>query len=965
MKYIIRKRLQVLFYLLLINIFALNSINAQSGGTVYGVINDGGSNTSLPGATISIQGMSYGTITDPYGKYTLTNIPEGKVTLQYSYVGYTDELVEIEITKGATIEKNVVMIMDMQNLSEVVVSAQLLGQTKAINQQLNSDALMNAVSEDKIKDLPDVNAAEAIGRIPGIAVQRESGEGQKIMIRGLEPKFSAITINGVRMASNSSTDKSVDLSMISPELLAGIEVYKSPTPDMDAEAVGGSVNLIIKKAPTKQRANLKLEGGYNSINSSFGNYAIAADASKRFFNNKFGVIAQVNTQQVDRSNYLLGSSNTTQLEGGENVLHFRYFELSDIEEIRKRSGASINLDLELGQGNISLYSFYSKTKRNVFQQSERYNALIDNELRFTNLERNLDLDILSTALRGDHKIGNVLFDWSLSQSITNNNTPFEGTMDFRQDGAYLTNPPAYNYNEWFSQANKDYNDAYLRESRYITNKVKEDFSTAILNIKVPFVGGDAFSGFLKFGGKYTVLNRERDLNESIEPNYYLGGELMRDAIARYNNPITYTDAKGLIATSSFFNGGNSAANTIFKEGYPFNLDFNRTYVNNWTEAQKDYYLSNRKEDVEDYAVVERVTAAYVMAKFEFGETLTLIPGMRFERSNNDYSGSFSTLTGLWGDTGTTFDTTTFQQYNEFLPHLHLTFKPLQWLSIKASAVKTIARPNYNYITPRSLVDINTNQIDAGNPELKHMESWNYDLNISFYNGRYGLFTAGIFYKDMKNIFYAVENFYFANDSLADAAGYTGRKNYYLSSYENSPEANVWGLEFDLQTNLKFLPSPFNGVVLSANFSRLFSETQKYWFTSSDSTFRDPVTGKFITVSEVFSHQRKITIPGQVPYILNLSVGYDYKGFSSRISGVYQGTFLKTPGTTDLTNNYSWQFWRWDVSLKQKINKYFSVYANVTNLNQQREEEFLNNSTAYPRRIQEFKLICNLGVQAKF
>lgn len=939
----------------------LKGVQAQNGGTLYGTITDASSGTSLPGATVSVQGMNYGTITDPYGKYTLTGIPAGKVTIQYSYVGYNDELFELEVTNGMNQEKNVSLGMDVVGLSEVVVSGQLLGQTKAINQQLNSDALMNAVSEDKVKDLPDVNAAEAIGRIPGVAVQRESGEGQKIMIRGLEPKFSAVTINGVKVASNSSTDKSVDLSMISPELLAGIEVYKSPTPDMDAEAVGGSVNLIIKKAPAESRASVKLAGGYNSLNKNFGNYNVAADISRRFFDGKLGIIAQANAEQVDRSNHLLGTQSKTE----NNALYFNYFRLSEIKEIRKRYGASINLDYELGQGNISLYTFYSKTDRDIFDQSENYSPQEFNDVRYTANEQEINLDMLSTALRGDHKLGNLLVDWNISTSLTNNETPYNATLYFRDLNAWSDGVPSNNnFDQWINMANKNYSESRLREAHSAVNMVEEQFSTAFFNIKAPFKGNDKFSGFLKLGGKFTTLNRSRDYNEFIEPWYYQGGEFVSNAVARYPENVNYT-SNNLIATNTFFHNNEMANNSIFGGDYPLNVNFNRDLIGLWNTTQEPFYTKDRKEDVEDYTVVENITAGYAMLKLEFGDKLTLIPGFRYEYSNNEYGSNYSALSGLYGETGTLRDTTTYQKYHDFLPHFHMTYKPIRWFNIKASVVKTIARPNYNYVAPRSLIDINSNRITAGNPDLEHMESWNYDLNLSFHNAKFGLFTAGIFYKDMKNIFYAVENFYLASDSLAEVNGYPGRKNYYLSSYENSPEANVWGLEFDMQTNLKYMPAPFNGVVLSANFSRLFSETTKYWFITKDSTYRDPVTGSFVTESEVIPKKRKITIPGQVPYILNLSVGYDYKGFSCRVSGVYQGTYLKTPGTQDIENTYSWKFWRWDASVKQQINQYFNVFANVTNFNLQREESYKNENTNNPVRVQEYGMIVNLGIQAKF
>ena len=940
-------------------ILGASKIFAQGTGIIYGTVTEE-SGSSLPGATILIKGTTIGTTTDPYGKYILSGVPVGKDTLIYSYMGYEDKTIVLQIKSGEKIEQNITLKPFQIGLSEVVISGQLLGQQKAINQQLNSDALVNVVSENKIQELPDVNAAEAVGRISGVAVQRNAGEGQKIMLRGLSPKFTAITINGSKMPSNSTTDRSVDLSMISPELLAGIEVFKSPTSDMDGDAVGGTVNLIIKKAVDKTIGAVRLDGGFNSFDNSFNNYRASANFSKRFFNKKLGLIVQGNMEQIDRSNNLLGSSATT--EGNE--LYYKDFRLSDIVENRKRAGGSINLDYNIKSGNISFYTFYSKTKRDIYSQSERYSPREYNDVRYYNNEKKIDLDILSFALRGNHNAGKLLLDWNLSTSITNNDKPLDAEMIFRDINAYAeTSITNNNFNDWINGANKDYSEARLRQSSAATTSVNEKYYSAILNAKYPFNIGDNVSGFIKAGGKYTVLDRTNEYNYDYEPKYYLGGPILSDAIDRYPNQVFYT-SNGLLATKTFFYDFSPVNSSVFDGDYPFNLNFNRSYTHDWYNAQKDYYYHDRRKDVKDYTAYETVGAGYLMAKMNLGKKFTFIAGLRMEHSDNKYGGKYSALSGSYGEIGNVKDTTTYQKYTDYLPNFHLVYKPVDWLMIKAAAVKTIARPNFNYVSPATLIDINTNTILAGNPNLKHMEAWNYDLNISLFNTRYGLLSVGGFYKNIKNIFYIVQDYFIANDSIADALGFPGRKNFYLTTYNNSPEAEVYGFEVDLQTNLKMLPKPFNGIVLSANFSRIFSKSTKYWYTTVDTTYRDPVTGMIITESYAVAKQRSISVPGQVPFILNLSFGYDYKGFSGRISGVFQDSYLKIPGTQEIQDVYSWRFWRWDASFSQKINDHLKAFLSFTNLNNQREESYIDENVNNPYRIQEYGMIIFLGLKAE-
>ncbi len=951
-------------FLFLVFIMSLSIVAGaqQTGkGSIYGVIREKNGNTTLPGATVVVKGTSQGTITDAYGKYILTEIPAGKVTLEFSYVGYNTQDITVDLSPGDKKEINATLSPISIGLKEVVVTSQLLGQAKAINEQVNSDALVNVVSESRIRELPDINAAEAIGRIPGVAVQRNAGEGQKVMLRGLGPKYTAITLNGSRIPSNSSTDKSVDLSMISPDLLAGIEVYKSPTPDMDGEAVGGTVNLIIKKAPEKRSAHLRADGGYNSLANSFSNFKFAGNFSNRFLNKKLGLIVQGSYEQVNRDNYLLGTSFTTQ----NNELYFNNFKLSDNLEKRSRYGGSMNLDYDIGSGNISVYGFYSKTQRDIFSQMVNYSPRANNDVTFSSSQGKIDLDIFSAALRGDHKLGKLIIDWNLSVSVTNNQTPLNIQMTYLDKNAYADHPiDNNNFDEWIHGADLDYSESNLYSSGGVSNNVKETYWSGFFNFKLPLSLGDKIGGYFKGGIKFTSLDRNRDYNQDYEPRYYLGGDPLTAAVSRYPGEVFYT-SDGLVATKSFFTGYAPAEGTLFDGDYPFDLNFDKGLATTWYNSQKDSYIHNKRKDVNDYTALENISAGYLMAKLKFWKKVDVIAGARIEVSNNHYGGKYSTLSGPWGDIGTAYDTTSFQAYTDILPNFHVRYKPMQWMIINAAAVKTIARPNFNYVSPIALIDINTNKITAGNTSLQHMEAWNYDLNVSLYNGKFGLFTLGGFYKDLKNIFYTVQNYYLASDSVAEAMGFPGKKYFYLTSYGNSPHADVYGLEIDLQTSLKFLRAPFNSIVINANFTRLFSESTKYWFTTHDTTYRDPVSGRIITESTVIPKERKISMPGQVPYIFNVSVGYDYKGFSGRISGVFQGTYLRIPGTQKIQDIDSWKFWRWDASLSQKINKYLKVYLNFTNFNNQREESYINMDTGSPYRIQEYGMIIFLGLQANF
>ena len=191
----------------------------SQSSNIFGVVADSSNGNVLIGANVIIEGTSLGMATDNAGKYSISNVAPGNYTIKVTYIGYETFNKEITISDQNKYELNFDLKYTTVEGKTVVVTAQARGQMDAINKQLKAKSIKNIVSSDRIQELPESNAAEAVARIPGVSIRREGGEGNKVVIRGLSPKYNKITVNGTNLASTDPNNRSTDISMISQYML--------------------------------------------------------------------------------------------------------------------------------------------------------------------------------------------------------------------------------------------------------------------------------------------------------------------------------------------------------------------------------------------------------------------------------------------------------------------------------------------------------------------------------------------------------------------------------------------------------------------------------------------------------------------------------------------------------------------------------------------------------------------------
>ena len=321
--------------------------------TISGVIKDSGTKKPLVGANVFIKETSLGTATIDNGSYKITNVNPGTYILKATYIGYESKEVEIAISAGETLEQDLELNYKTIEGKAIEVTAQARGQMDAINKQLKAKSIKNIISSDRIQELPDANAAEAVARVPGVSIRREGGEGNKVVIRGLSPKYNKITVNGTNLASTDADDRSTDLSMISQYMLEGIEVTKAGTPDQEGDVLGGTVNFKLKKAKPGIHGNLVTQGMYNGLKETQDDYKLVFDLSNRFFNDRLGVLAQLDMENRNRSSHNLNATyiNAPADLDTINPLTLADLGLTDISRINDRNNNLYVIDYNIFNGN--------------------------------------------------------------------------------------------------------------------------------------------------------------------------------------------------------------------------------------------------------------------------------------------------------------------------------------------------------------------------------------------------------------------------------------------------------------------------------------------------------------------------------------------------------------------------------------------------------------------------------------
>jgi len=915
--------------------------------SLRGTVTDASNGEPLIGINVVIQGTSRGAATDTKGHFRIVGIPERVFTVKVSCVGYEPQTADVDFAKSKEAQMNFKLKPTVIQGQEVVVTAQMRGQDAAINQQLTSNTIMTVVSKDRIQGLPDQNAAESVGRLSGISVKRDAGEGTKVSVRGLNPKFTSVSVNGQKIPATDAQDRSVDLSMISSDMLAGITVVQALTPDRDGDAVGGSVNFEMKKAREGFSTNISLQGTYSSLSKDYGNYRGSFSVRDRYFENKLGIIATASLQKAYRGSHILDASYAFDREALPGESHARILvenlNIALRDEVRKRYGASVVLDYDLGDGDeIFLSSLYGRTERDESRNRKRYrvsNAYVEYWLRST--ETNIDL--LTNSLSGKHHLGSMKLEWQASYSDSRNKVPFLHDSEFRELSPFLNTLVKDKGPELIPLGAKNDLDRTRFYQDYLDKKntSERDF-TGQLDATIPFSLSSDISGYVKVGGKYRDKKRDVDYEEYFTTPFTI------DRIGQRNLTLFNTTAEGYIKINNFYEDryiGQLLNGYIYG---PANA-LSRGKLDDFMHTYWGSYNRNGAEDVEDYTAGEAVAAAYAMTELNVGPLLMILPGFRVERTTTNYRSAFGRA--QVDENGNVIvlgrvDSVGRVSYSEFLPMVHVRYKFTDWFDIRIAVTKSLARPDYSHLVAWERISYSSGTVERGEPNLKNTSVWNYDIFLSFHN-QYGLVTLGGYYKTLDNIDYT-------RVSRVREAGPT--IGFELTKPENSKyESQVYGVELEVQTSLRFLPNPFDGIVLSANCSYIRSKTYMPYLLAGPRSPLPPFQFTFIDTA------RESRMPGQAERLVNVSLGYEKGSFSGRLSVIYQGNAINQVGTRAELDEYTDDFVRWDLAMQYKLMPKLALTFNINNLTNLPELNFLGIE-AFSTSQEHFGWTADLGIK---
>ena len=857
-------RLRVVGPLMLLGIGA--PLAAQQFGRVSGTVVATEARLPLVGAQVVVQGTSYGAVTDDNGRFVIGRVPVGPQVLRVSHLGRRPTTREIVVAAGNN--PPVEFVLEPLELATILVQGvRAKTQAEALSRQQNAPNITNVVAADQMGRFPDASAPEAVQRLPGVAVQRDQGEGRYIQMRGGSAANTQVSVNGEQVPSPEGAVRQIALDAVPVGVLEAIEVAKAITPDMDADAIGGAVNLVTKKAPNVRLFSVEGAGGYESIREDWSGRG-AFTYGSRTSDEKLGYLLSGSYSRRNfgsddlEPDYDLGDVGLADDALAE--LEVRHYTLW-----RSRAGATASLDYRLGQGSsIVLTGLYSEMQDEE-QRRRVMHVVEDDELEFRHKNRLEKLRTVNVGLVGEHlSVRGIKFDWRATYTQSQEDTPYDTEVFFLQSATFspsLADPERPQANPQAGAINGPFPFSEIQPASSIT---KNGDWVGAVNLSLPYNLGAVTSGTLRFGVKYRDKKKDQNVTETEyelaagETDIILGTDVGQEVLSNDNyNPGAYPLPPRVTSPGDV---------TGFLSRFGSRLEGGDIVL----EAETNDYLLN-----------ERITGVYVMSEMNLTPSVMLMPGVRYERTDFDADAfAFDTETEVLSPTRAE------KSYSNVFPMVHLRYRIGSQTNLRAAFTTAIARPDFEDLVPFRVVD--AEDISLGNPQLEPTTSRNYDLLIERYDRRVGVMSAGVFYKQLRNPIFDIVT----DNALGGETEQPG----------NTPTGRIYGVELAFQQQLSYLPRPFDGLGIYLNYTRANSKA-------------DLSTGETTRIA------------GQADQVFNAALSYEKRGFTGQISANYTGSYLDELGDNREEDIFIDDRFQLDLSMGLFVTPAAQVFLEAVNL----------------------------------
>jgi len=904
----------------------MNQLNGI--GIIFGEIRDAQTQETLPGANVVVKGTGIGVATDVDGRYTLRRVPAGEVIVVVSYLGYQNREVGLTLVSDQRLELNVELEADFVEGAEVFVIAQQRGQSRALTAQRQAISIRSVVSSEQIDQFADATVSDALQRVAGM------GHGGS-NIRGVGAGFAKVTMDGQRMGSTEA-DRSVDLSTLSADLVHQLEVIKVITPDMDADALSGMININTRRPIGGDRTmNIRLGGGWNSrfldhtgpsrrLSFSYGdspqpNFSYGVNLSYQRSNNASEQVrtdwSWLNFPQIDGPSDIM-----TRLENG-----MRY-------DPRDRYGMSLQFTFQPTDRTtyyvVTNFSFENRateehTWRWVFRDffSPFETRGIDNPGRAGDAVYGAKLDLAdiyqhTARLGARHLFRTFEMDYQLGWGYGQNQNE-----RYRPEYSTLK---AYEHRISFDRGNNYPTIEILPTSFFKTMPGKAQFFNRFdeetfwdFHQNNEISGSIDFTvpisrGMIKFG-----LRNHLAFSDGIKERYDL----------TFQRQINLTNFDTYLGRDfRVFNRPEDTYHIPFIMDVHKMREFNRTYrphydldLQQWAKEAETSYYSAR----------EYTLGNYFMTVLDFGK-FRFVGGMRAEYSNSKYDGRAGSIDDNNRFEGAV-DTVSSNQYLHFFPNSQLIIGLGKMTNFRVAFTRSIGRPTLDELSPFVLWDYSRQVITRGNAKLNPMLSNNFDVLFEHYFMNVGQFSMGLYYKNMTD-------FIFRTTELIGPEGIDGDVQYarwIRRGFENGKRATVYGFEVTWQQRLDFMPGFLRYLGIYANYS----------FAVSEADIDRP--GQTTRLLE------------QRPHVVNAGLEYSRGRFSGNATYAWGSPSISKYGTLEFApslygdskrvymDEYRSAANDLSLTIRFKLSNEFRLWADANNILNSKSVSYIYNRDVYP------------------